>query len=162
MPTKIDYLTDSPSGHHYGLNSTKSRMFDHSAAQYWDVFLELTEEENFDLWKFMYVGLPVMHMSLELIVKAFVTFYDGTYDPKSDKHRTSKIIIDYADKINVLKSVRDDAQKIELIKTLEIAWEGLRYAECSLQYDRKDEVHLNEMMTLLIDEYKKISGLQTL
>jgi len=162
MPTKIDYLTNSPGGDHYRLNSTKSRMFAHSAAQYWDVFLELIEEKNFDLWKFMYVGLPIMHMSLELMVKAFVTFYDANYDPKSDRHKTSKIIIDHADKISELKLIRDDIPKMDLIKTLEIGWEGLRYAECTLAYDRKDEVHLTEIMTLLIGKYKEISGLRNL
>ena len=164
MVIKISRLTSGPGGNHYALNSTKSRMFAHSAVCYWDVFLKLDNinNDNFQLWHFMFVGLPMMHMSLELMVKAFVTFYDSEYNSSSRGHKTSEIISEHAHSINLLKLINDDPQKMELIRTLELAWIGLRYAECSLSYDGKDGILFNEMMTLLTDEYKKISRLRTL
>lgn len=158
---KITKLIDSCEGEHYKLNSTKSRMFAHSGASYWNTYLKLSmRNRDFDLWDFMYVGLPIMHMALELIIKAFVTFYDSNYNPKSDNHKTSEIIKKYKRKIDALKSIDD--QKMEFIKTLELAWEGLRYAECGLGYDSSDDELFNEIMKLLTDEYKKISGLRSL
>jgi len=163
MVIKIFKLKDLPGGR-YELNDSKSRMFAHSGAAHWDVSLKLMDMsgENFDLWEFMYVGLPMMHMALELMIKAFVTFYDSTYNAKSDKHKTSKIIDKYVNAINAFKLINNDKEKMKLVKMLELAWEGLRYAECSLQYNSKDGELFNKIMTLLTNEYKRISKLRTL
>lgn len=161
---KISKLANSPNGSNYALNSSKSRMFAHSASEYWNTYLDLSDKssEAFDLWRFMYVGLPAAHMALELMIKAFATFYNSDYDPKSDRHRTSKIISNYAASIDIFQPIINDSEKMILIKILEQGWEGLRYAECGLEFEAKDNKILEEVMTPLIEEYKKISGLKTL
>ena len=101
-------------------------------------------------------------MALELIVKASVMLDDATYKPKDGGHKTSDLIKKYADEVGVLKLIRDDTEKMSLIKELEVGWEGLRYGECGIQSDGKDSRGFNDIMELLIGEYQKRSGLRTL
>ena len=164
MIIKISKLTNSQDGKFYETNSSKSSMFAHSGVEYWDVSSMLNNigKANFDLWKLMFVGLPLMHMALELIVKALVTFYDSSYQPKNDRHFTSKILIQYDEVVPIFKSITKDSKKMDLVSNLECAWEGLRYVECSMRCDGDEINRFNIIMNDLTDEYKKISGLRHL
>lgn len=149
--------------HPAGSNDRHSRMLAHSAASYWDIASQVNDasKDEFDLWSFMHVGVPVMHMAIELIVKAVVAISDNTFVVEDDGHNTPKIIQDHTN-IPVLASINSDKAKMELIRELRKGWIDLRYAEGTLEYERADKNHFDEIMTLLTEEFKRLSGLKTL
>jgi len=160
---KVGKLTDGQGGDHYESNDSNSRMFAHSAASYWDIASRIndTTQSDFDLWSFMHVGVPVMHMAVELIVKAVVAISDDKFVAASDGHNTAKIISDHT-AIRVLGVINANKNKMELIGQLRKAWIDLRYAEGTLQYEQGDKKAFDEIMGSLTEEFKKLSGLKTL
>jgi hypothetical protein len=144
-------------------NDSKSRMLAHSAVSYWDIASHSndTHTETFDLWSFMHVGVPVMHMAVELIVKAIVAISEPDFKVEGDGHNTPKIIRDHK-AIPVLKTVVAEQGKMELIEELRKGWTDLRYAEGTLVYEPADKKNFDEIMNLLTEEFKRLSGLRTL
>jgi hypothetical protein len=160
---KVGKLTDGQSVGHYKSNDSRSRMFAHSAASYWNIASQLNDRsrEDFDLWSFMHVGVPIMHMAIELIVKAVIAISDKKFIPERELHNTPKIISEHA-MIPVLGAINGNKEKMELIGQLRKAWIDLRYAEGTLSYESRDKEIFDEMMLSLTEEFKKVSGLKTL
>ena len=109
----------------------------------------------------MHVGVPVMHMAVELIVKAMVAISDDQFVVERDGHNTPKIIHDHAN-IAVIGAIDADKGKMELVGELRKAWIDLRYAEGTLMYEAEDKQNFDEIMTTLTEEFKRLSGLRML
>lgn len=163
MSIKIIPLTKAFPGSDYDSNKSKSHMFAHAAADYWRAS-EIIKKENKGsgvLFTF-YVEMPLMHMALELMLKAIIAFNDEKFTAKKYKHKTSILINNYSDKIKSLKLIKNDSEKMKLLEDLENAWESIRYAECAFSYDGEDIELFDEIMSELYDDYSKISGLKHL
>lgn len=144
-------------------NDNKSRRLAHSAVSYWDIVSKINDnsQDNFDLWRFMHVGVPMMHMAVELIVKAVVAISDNTFVIERDLHNTPKIINEHAS-IPAIGAIATDREKMDLIEELRTAWISLRYAEGTLMYEPKDKQNFDEIMSGLTETFKQLSGLKTL
>lgn len=109
----------------------------------------------------MFVGVPLMHMALELAVKAIVMISDENFDPKKAGHRTPETIQTYSN-ISPLDIINADKDMMELIEELCSSWFDLRYAGGTLAYESGDKKNFDEIMSILLEKYKKLSGLETL
>lgn len=160
---KVGKITDGQGGDHYQSNDSKSRMLAHSAVSYWDIASRINDksQDNFDLIRLMLVGVPVMHMAVELIVKAMVAISDDQFVIERDGHNTPKIIHDHAN-IAVIGAIDADKRKMELVGELRKAWIDLRYAQGTLMYEAEDKQNFDEIMTTLTEEFKRLSGLNML
>lgn len=163
MSIKIIPLVKAFPESDYGSNKTKSYMFAHAGADYWRAS-EIIKKENKGSGTLMtfYVELPLMHMALELMLKAIIAFNDDNFIAKNHKHMTSILITNYSDKIEILKNIQNDSEKMKLIKSLENSWESIRYAECAFSYNGDDIKLFDEIMSELYDEYSRLSGLKFL
>jgi hypothetical protein len=161
---KVSRFTEGTDGTLFSDNKSKSTMFAHSGSCYWNIVFQLydTRRDDFELWDFMYVGAPLMHMAIELMTKALVSINDVNYNAKLSGHKITVILSNYADRIGVFDIIIGDTEKRSLIETLEFGWEGLRYGECSLEYCEKDRTNFDEIMTILSEEFKRQSGLKIL
>jgi hypothetical protein len=158
VPFKKTILKDE-----FSTNRHKSFMFAHCGADYWRACEAITKinkdsPELTTIW----VKLPLMHMALELLVKAIITFDNEKFDPKGKKHHTLNLINEYAAQIDVFNKINNDLLKKKLISELENSWELVRYGECSFSYDYKDMDLFDEMMSELYDKYSNLSGLEHL
>lgn len=160
MAIKIIPLKKAFPGSGYDSNKKKSFMFAHAGGDYWRACHILIDKRNKEGPWLMYAELPLMHMAMELLIKAFPALFDHEFNSKKYKHSTSKIIREYSSQINILGLIESDASKMELIKGLENSWEPVRYAESAISYDGSDWKTFNEIIVMLLDEYKKLTGLR--
>lgn len=102
---------------------------------------------------FFWVLLPMMHMSIELFLKAIVLLDDKTFDCKLYGHNTQKLINTYSNKIDTLNFIKNDQTKMNLIISLEKSWTKIRYAESVIIYDYTDIELFEEIIALLYNKY---------
>src|SRR5258706_10736761 len=69
--------------------------------------------------------LPMMHLCIELLVKANAAHADVEFDPKKFSHKTSRIIQAYSNHIETFRKFAEDKSKMELLDALEIAWSAV-------------------------------------
>jgi len=86
----------------------------------------------------MNVELPLMHQSVELLLKAFACRYDPHFDPMRFSHGTTRLLSAYSDRIAMFRSLIDDSESMTLVRGLEDAWTPVRYGESYIEYEGSD------------------------
>jgi hypothetical protein len=89
--------------------------------------------------------LPMMHLCLELLVKANAAHADAEFDPKKFSHKTSQIIKAYSNHIETFKKFAEDKSKMQLLDALEKAWSAIRYGEVAYRFDGEDYLLFKKM-----------------
>ena len=143
----------------YDSNKRKTYLFAYAGADYLYASEMLIEGRNKDGRWCMWAEMPLMHMAIELLVKAFASYYDQKFNGKKARHKTSQIIKDYSDKIGIFKKISDEPKNLELIKELEKSWELVRYGEGAQRCDGEEYKILKNIAGELYNEYKKITKL---
>ena len=108
--------------------SVRTHSYAHAGAAYLDSFRRLLDAPTPGAW----VLLPLLHMSLELLVKAHATRVDPTFEGKSFSHRTHQIIKHYGASVPAFAGLAASAPDMELIEQLATAWLKVRYVEASV------------------------------
>lgn len=162
MVIEIKPLVESFPGHYYHSSKTKANLFAYAGADYLSACEILIKERNGNGRWHIWAELPLIHMSIELFVKALASFHDDLFDAKKYKHKTSKIINDYSEKIGLFKTIKDETKKLETIKELEKSWELVRYGESVQRCDGEEWKILLNVARELCSEYEKLAGLRIL
>jgi hypothetical protein len=156
MSIKIVPLSKAFPGAGYDTNAKRCHLFAHAGMDYLRACAAVVAGREQHGWNF-YVELPLMHMALELLVKALAARVDIAFNPLDRKyqHKTKKIINDYASRVKIFSILETDKTKMELIEGLEASWEAVRYAEAAVYYEEKDWELFNQVAKQLLDEYYK-------
>ncbi|MBI2608304.1 MAG: hypothetical protein HYW47_01755 [Deltaproteobacteria bacterium] len=161
MSIKIVPLIEAIPNSGYDSNKRRSSLLAHAGVAYLEAYEAMSNlpEKGFAVH---FVELPLLHMTLELLIKAYVSWIDDSFDPKKRayRHCTKKIIEDYADKINEFSLIKNNPEKIALIEQLEKAWRYLRYGESTLTCERKDLHMAKDLAIELAEAYHKATGLR--
>jgi hypothetical protein len=163
MSIKIVPLTKAFPGVGYDTNAKRCHLFAQAGVDYLRACAAVVAGREQYGWNF-YVELPLMHMTLELLVKAHAARVDTAFNPVHRKyqHKITKIINDYTGRVKVFSILENDTTKMELIEGLEASWEAVRYAEAAVYYEGKDWELFNQVAVQLADEYHKITGVSLL
>ncbi len=154
MAIKLVPLTKAFPKSGYDTNKERSHFFAHAGVEYLLAYEDLLKQEEASGHKF-YVELPLLHMTLELLIKAHASLIDESFNPKQYRHQTKNILKDYADEINEFKLIIENPDKIALIEQLEEAWKYLRYGEMAFSCEGKD-IHLAKNLAIeLVETYHK-------
>ena len=155
MAIKLIPLTKAFPNSGYNTNKKRSVFFLYAGVAYLQAYEELHKQaEGFII---MYVELPLLHMALELLIKAHAARINESFNPKDKKyqHQSINILKEYANKVSEFKSIIDDPKKADLIKKLEKAWKSLRYGETALFFDGKDMLLAKDLAFELAEAYHK-------
>lgn len=137
-----------------GLDSNKHRchMFAHAGIEYLRACAAVTtSRETYGFGR--HVELPLMHLGIELLLKAHAARVDISFSPRAYNHRTTDLIRDYAAHVDVFAALAADQAAMELIGCLQQAWLVVRYAEVVVQYNGSDYDKAGNIANLLADAY---------
>jgi hypothetical protein len=128
----------------------KSSKLGYCATEYYSITKYIAA--NYRSSPYVYTLVANMHLSLELVVKAIAIKLKPEFKPKDFRHKTSKVIVRYADEINEFKSIHMNKKKMELIQELENGFIDMRYGETYCVIDHHNDLLLyNSLFIELID-----------
>lgn len=161
MVIKLIPLTKAYPNSGHDTNKVRSYGYAHAGIDYLrasDAVIGASETYG----PFFYVVLPLLHMSLELLIKAHAALTDDSFDPKKYRHCSKKILERYASKNKGFEGILSDAKKIELVVSLEKAWEIVRYAESYIGFDGSDLKLAQTIAVELANSYRDATGIPLL
>jgi len=110
-------------------------------------------------WGVFYAEPFLLSFSLELFVKALVAYEEKTFTKKNQHHFTSKLIIEYQDKISVLKEIANDKSLIDIIIEYEKSVD-VKYMETSVELNGDEVKLLLDIVYKLRNDMCKRTGLR--
>jgi HEPN domain-containing protein len=158
---KVGKLEDAFPGGHYASPAVRASMLAYAGREYLSVcvFLRHHHEQMGPLFNFM---LPTMHQTLELLAKAVVFKIDTSFNPKKYSHRLLNLLKDYSGSAPFFASLLEDPKVLELVQGLEKSYLGVRYGECTQQYDGDDWLLFVTTAEALLEELANLTGLEAL
>ena len=108
------------------------------------------------------VYLPLMHLSIELLVKAHAANADASFKPKANLHSTHKNLEAHKKEIKMFANILKNPKKTEIIDELEKAWDMARYGEAVILTDASDLKDAQQIAMELAEEFYKKTGVPLL
>jgi hypothetical protein len=102
--------------------------------------------------------LPTMHQTFELLTKAIVFKVDPAFDPRKFKHQVKRLVNKYAGKVSLFDSMIADGSTVTLMRQLEKSYLGVRYGECTIEYDGDVWTLFAERSVQLLDDLSDRTG----
>jgi len=141
-------------------NEGHSSLFAHAGAEFLTLCMYI--HANASSKVYFYAELPLLHQSIELLLKAHAAKVDTSFSAKKYGHDTVKIINDYAGRIPVFSELAGNNAAIYLINGLKEAWLSVRYAEVMVESSGLDSDDAIGIGKLLANDYCKSYGIQIL
>ncbi|MFZ5986783.1 MAG: hypothetical protein ACOYWZ_06635, partial [Bacillota bacterium] len=132
-------------------------MLAHAGIAYYKTSKVMNEMMPIGFW---FVHLPLMHMSLELMLKSVALYENNSFDLKKYKHNTPKIISDYQNQIDLFNHFAETKQIMDLVSGLKDAWYALRYGETTVRYSEEDCDLFEQIIKQLSTKFQSISGVE--
>ncbi len=158
---KVGKLEDAFPRGHYNSAGSRASMLAYAGRDYLSAcgFLAAHHNEIGPMFNFM---LPTMHQTLELLAKGIVFKVDPAFNPKDYSHRLEKLLNDYSGSVPLFASLLKDPNLSELVQGLEKSYLGVRYGECTLEFDGDAWSLFVTTAQTLLDEVANRTGLKGL
>ncbi len=122
----------------YKNDTSRQHTLAHCGADYLNAVGTLLRAQQIDFRAFHpFVGLPLLHMAIELLAKAHAVRVEPSIDLHKFSHHTAKLIKKKRAAIPVFADIAADGASLALILALEKAWTAVRYGE-ALTMDEGD------------------------
>jgi hypothetical protein len=133
---KVGKLIDAFPGPHYALPQTRAAALGYAGLDYLQASVLVVESHEHVGPLFNFV-LPTMHQTLELLSKAIAFTAVPGFNPRKYSHHVRGLVRDCAGQVPVFASMLSDPNTVDLLDNLEKSYQGVRYGECCLTYDRE-------------------------
>jgi hypothetical protein len=104
------------------------------------------------------VDLPLMHITIELLLKAFAANTDADFRAREFSHDTVRLLKHYAGRIPAFQRLVESEFDLNLICGLSQAWTAVRYGETYIEYDADDWRRFQEIAASLANEFFALKG----
>lgn len=140
---------------------SRAALTGHAAIDYFRACAVLHERRRQSAGdSFFFVLLPTMHQTLELASKAITFNAVPGFDAKKYSHRTLDVLNDFASVIPAFASIVAIPDNVDLIKSLETAYLGIRYGECWQSTDSDVWPRFEDIAAALFDDLSARTGLR--
>ncbi len=128
-------------------------LYFHTSAEWLNVWNLLNNNmDNLEVGgPFFYAKPHVAHFSLELIVKARISYSDSTFVPSANSHHTSRNILQHQAISPIFQEVAANNALLDLIKEYEKTLDT-RFGETSVQTKGSDEAQIVNLIRRIRDE----------
>lgn len=131
-----------------------------TGADSWLEALQILLDKKEDLsWSVFYVVPPMITFCIELYIKAIVSYKENTFDNKKHGHKTTEILSDYAETIEIFKKIVKNKKLFKLLNEYQNTIYNTRFGETSVSINSEDQKIVIDTIYELRQEMCKLTGL---